>query len=271
MTDTLASPPLVTTTGGITTYEFTALQWAQEPDLITTYQATASRWTPPVVQIDGSMPVAQAIAVEQANPNVNNLVATEPADVVASAIAAAKPRDFLHANDDFTITSGYVAPVIAAVQSASAPPPTIVVSAAHQQVALLYTAALGRLPDAAGLVTWDTIYDNLPASVQAQGSYVALAETSAGFNGSMSIATGFTNSAEFLAKYGSMTPSQFITQMYANVLNRTPDAPGLAAWLADMTTGDPTTHQVYTQAMVLVGFAESPENVANSHAWLTVA
>ncbi len=141
------------------------------------------------------------------------------------------------------------------------------------QVALLYEAALGREPDSGGLANWVNIYDTLPTSVQAAGVYTSLAETSGGFNGSLSIADGFIDSAEFQTKYGSLTNQQYITQLYANVLHRTPDQGGMDTWMAALTpTGqsytDPTSGQTFagqgqTRAYVLVGFAESTENIAD--------
>ena len=143
-------------------------------------------------------------------------------------------------------------------------------------VALLYEAALGREPDTAGLENWVNIYNNLPASVQVGGVYQSLAETSGGFNGSMSIADGFVNSAEFQAKYGTLTNAQYVTQLYANVLHRTPDAGGMDTWMAALTpTGqtytDPNTGETFagqgqSRAYVLVGFAESNENIADTAA-----
>ncbi len=141
------------------------------------------------------------------------------------------------------------------------------------QVALLYEAALGREPDSGGLTNWVNIYDTLPTSVQTAGVYTSLAETSGGFNGSLSIADGFIDSAEFQTKYGSLTNQQYITQLYANVLHRTPDQGGMDTWMAALTpTGqsytDPTSGQTFagqgqTRAYVLVGFAESTENIAD--------
>ncbi len=141
------------------------------------------------------------------------------------------------------------------------------------QVALLYEAALGREPDSGGLTNWVNIYDTLPTSVQAAGVYTSLAETSGGFNGSLSIADGFIDSAEFQTKYGSLSNQQYITQLYANVLHRTPDQGGMDTWMAALTpTGqsytDPTSGQTFagqgqTRAYVLVGFAESTENIAD--------
>ena len=56
-----------------------------------------------------------------------------------------------------------------------------------------------------------------------------------------------------------------MSQLYENVLGRGPDPAGLAGWLDGMAN-----HGV-TRDMVLVGFAESPENIAKVAAeWLVV-
>lgn len=141
------------------------------------------------------------------------------------------------------------------------------------QVALLYEAALGREPDPMGLTDWVNTYNNLPSSVQSAGVYTALAETSGGFNGSLSIADGFIQSAEFQAKYGSLDNAGYVTQLYANVLHRTPDQGGMDTWMTALTPAgqtytDPTSGQAFagqgqSRAYVLVGFAESNENIAD--------
>jgi hypothetical protein len=132
----------------------------------------------------------------------------------------------------------------------------------------LYSAAFDRAPDAQGLSGWETILtNNIPAAAKAGGIYQALALTDDGSG--TSIAGGFLQSAEFQAKYGNLDDSHFVTQLYLNVLNRTPDPTEVNGWLNLMHNGDAHgTH--YTQEMVLVGFAESPENIAKTaHAgWL---
>jgi hypothetical protein len=128
-------------------------------------------------------------------------------------------------------------------------------------LALLYNAALGRAPDPTGLAAWKAAYSD-PTFDQAktQGVYASLAETS--FHGLPSIADGFLLSPEFQQKYGALDNANFVTQLYANVLDRAPDAAGLHGWLDAMDNGT-------TREAVLVGFAESNENIAKAHAdWL---
>jgi hypothetical protein len=56
--------------------------------------------------------------------------------------------------------------------------------------------------------------------------------------------------------------------LHNNVLGRGPDATGLAGWLNYLTPGN-ASGTTFTRGMVLVGFAESPENIAKSATWLT--
>jgi hypothetical protein len=69
-------------------------------------------------------------------------------------------------------------------------------------------------------------------------------------------------SSEFISRYGTLTDSGFVTAMYENVLGRAPDEAGLNFWLGQLEGSGQTS------AIVLVGFAESPENVAKTAAWL---
>jgi len=131
-----------------------------------------------------------------------------------------------------------------------------------EYMALLYQGALGRTPDAAGLEGWSAIANALPASEQATGVY-ALSNYSGNFNGTLSIAAGFTNSAEFEAKYGSLTNAQFVTQLYSNILDRAPDSGGYSSWMTALT---PVSQGGLGESReyVLVGFAESAEAISNA-------
>lgn len=100
----------------------------------------------------------------------------------------------------------------------------------------LYQAAFNRTPDAAGLGYWIEIM---------QGG-VSLVD----------VANSFYNSAEFQSTYGQVTDSQFLTLLYRNVLQRTPDQAGFDYWLKVLATGVP-------RAVVLRDFSESQENRTN--------
>jgi hypothetical protein len=106
------------------------------------------------------------------------------------------------------------------------------------QVYRLYQAAFGRAADPGGL-----------------GFYVGNID-SAGLS-LTSVAQSFIASAEFTQKYGSLSDSDFVTQLYANVLHRAPDSSGLAFWTSVLAGGT-------SRATVLVGFSESTENKSNT-------
>ena len=131
----------------------------------------------------------------------------------------------------------------------------------NANIARLYQAALGRAPDIPGLSAWENVFTEVSAAAKSQGTFVSLAETPVA--GLSSIAAGFTNSAEFQQKYGTLTDTAFVTQLYQNVLGRAPDQAGLDSWLNAMHQGD-ASGQIYTREMVIVGFAESPENIAKT-------
>lgn len=99
----------------------------------------------------------------------------------------------------------------------------------------LYKAALDRTPDAGGLSFQTKALDD-------------------GW-GLASIAQNFIDSPEFASTYGALNNTQFVTQLYANVLDRAPDAGGLAYHVSNLDAG-------MSRAAVLVGFSESPENQA---------
>ena len=103
---------------------------------------------------------------------------------------------------------------------------------------MLYKAAFNRTPDAGGLGFWINKMD-----------------------GGMSystVAQNFVNSAEFKTAFGGSNPTvnTLVTKLYNNVLNRAPDAGGLAFWQEKLTTG-------WSTADVLGYFSTSAENVTN--------
>lgn len=107
----------------------------------------------------------------------------------------------------------------------------------------LYQAALDRAPDAGGLQNW--------TGALANG------------RGALEVAAGFVNSVEFQNRYGTTTNTQFITLLYNNVLDRAPDAAGLASWAGALTNGN------LTRTDVLRGFAQSQEFVSGTTTALT--
>jgi hypothetical protein len=103
---------------------------------------------------------------------------------------------------------------------------------------MLYKAAFNRTPDAGGLGYWINQMDK-------------------GMSYS-DVAKNFVTSAEFKTAFGGANPSvnTLVTKLYNNVLNRTPDAGGLAFWQEKLTTG-------WSTADVLGYFSTSAENVTN--------
>jgi V8-like Glu-specific endopeptidase len=100
----------------------------------------------------------------------------------------------------------------------------------------LYQAAFDRAPDVPGLgFQMRALDDGLSLSL---------------------LAGNFLQSPEFAATYGSLDNTQFVTQLYQNVLHRAPDQGGLAYHVNDLTANG------YSRADVLTHFSESPENQA---------
>jgi len=96
----------------------------------------------------------------------------------------------------------------------------------------LYTAYFGRAPDADGLAYWENEMQTDHMDYDA-------------------IAKNWSNEQpEFIATYGTnVSHADFVTQVYKNVLGRTPDAAGLDYWVSDMENGILDTSQM-VQAVV---------------------
>lgn len=100
----------------------------------------------------------------------------------------------------------------------------------------LYQAAFDRTPDMSGLVYW-----------------IQMMEKGLKLN---DVAYNFIASTEFGQKYGANTTNaQFVTALYDNVLNRTPDSEGFNYWMNGLSSG-------LTREQVLIQFSESTENRA---------
>lgn len=70
------------------------------------------------------------------------------------------------------------------------------------------------------------------------------------------VAARFIDSSEFVAVYGaSPDNATFLTKLYENILDRSPDSEGYGWWLNELNTNSERT-----QAKVLAEFAESDEN-----------
>lgn len=105
-------------------------------------------------------------------------------------------------------------------------------------VARLYTAGLGREPEALGFEYW-------------------MSEYTSGRRDLLSMADFFVAGPEFDAKFGSLNQLGVINQMYENVLDRPADDGGLTYWNQRMDDG-------LTRGELLMSFSESPENITRS-------
>ena len=102
------------------------------------------------------------------------------------------------------------------------------------QVYRLYHATLDRDPDIAGLLSW-------------HGRLLSGERTVT------EVAEGFVGSREFRNVYGALDNADFVTLLYRNVLDRAPDAAGLAYWTGLLDT------QARSRAAVVTGFSDSNE------------
>ncbi len=88
----------------------------------------------------------------------------------------------------------------------------------------LYHALLARDPDIGGTKYW-------------------LSQARAG-SSLDDVAWAFSQSEEFIAKYGQLNDEQFVTQVYTNVLERPADPAGRDYWLGEVRSGKLTKHGV---------------------------
>ncbi len=105
-------------------------------------------------------------------------------------------------------------------------------------VARLYTAGLGREPEEGGFEYWMGLYTSGDISLLGMSDF-------------------FVASLEFDLKYGDLDQLAFVNQIYLNVLGRLGEPKGVDYWDRQMTGG-------VTRGELLVLFAESPENIANT-------
>ncbi|WP_269623828.1 DUF4214 domain-containing protein [Prochlorococcus marinus] len=100
----------------------------------------------------------------------------------------------------------------------------------------LYNAAFGRFPDKEGLEYW------IETNSKNQDTF-------------RDTANSFINSIEFLNLYGHQSSdSEYITNLYNNILNRSPDNAGFNYWQSQIANG------YEDRSELLMGFSESLEN-----------
>lgn len=109
----------------------------------------------------------------------------------------------------------------------------------REQVARLYLAYFGRMPDDDGLDYW--------GRVRASGRSL------------VDVSDEFASSPEFLARYGALPDRQFVQLAYREVLGREGDAAGVDHWAAALGRGA-------RRGEVFAGFSESAEFIASSRA-----
>ena len=102
------------------------------------------------------------------------------------------------------------------------------------QVYRLYHATLDRDPDMGGMLSW-------------HGRLLS------GSRSLTEVAQGFVGSKEFTRVYGPLDNADFVTLLYRNVLDRDPDAAGLAYWTGLLDA------QTRSRAAVVIGFSDSNE------------
>ncbi len=105
------------------------------------------------------------------------------------------------------------------------------------QVMRLYMAYFLRMPDAGGLAHWlATARSGTPLKA---------------------ISQSFSESSEFVDRYGQVTDGGFVDQVYQNVLGRSPDSGGRAFWVDRLASGT-------SRGEMMIGFSESPEFIESS-------
>lgn len=121
-------------------------------------------------------------------------------------------------------------------------------NAANAQLAEFYAAILQRIPDLGGLEYWQN-------SAAGGTGVIGVAE-----NFVVAIHNSYATSSPITTLGGdpdAMTPTQFVTALYENILGRDPDASGLAYWVAGMNTWIEQYGLRQAQADMLVSFTNA--------------
>jgi YD repeat-containing protein len=106
-------------------------------------------------------------------------------------------------------------------------------------IARLYHAAFDRNPKVAGLNFWVDSYNSGRSLVE--------------------IAEDFYQSPEFSSRYGPLSNTKYVEQLYMNILGRPAKPGGLKFWVGHLANG-------LSRAGALADLASSPENVARTSA-----
>lgn len=110
-------------------------------------------------------------------------------------------------------------------------------------IARLYQAAFDRSPDVDGLNYWIDRWESEQLSIGR-------------------IADDFVASSEFVATYGNLNNGEYVTQLYSNVLDRSPDQGGFDYWVGRIDDG-------VSRADIMSSFSDSLENKVNTEVQLS--
>jgi hypothetical protein len=122
---------------------------------------------------------------------------------------------------------------------------TLAFDAIPKSLFRLYEASFNRAPDAAGIGWWVNALDNGGLNVE-------------------QVSADFLHSPEFTDTFGdpaTLSNKTFIEILYGHILDRAPEDAGFAYWTKQLDDGMSREH-------VLLSFADSGENQANTHAAL---
>lgn len=146
----------------------------------------------------------------------------------------------------FTVLLGSLAFVVASNPAGAAGPVTKCPQMTDS-INRLYKAYFLRDPEpgANGYDYWLNVYADTP-------------------DGLAEMSNNFAISQEFVTRYGNLSDSQFVERVYQNVLERSPDAQGLAHWTNALKAGFP-------RGSVMISFSESEEFVNKTQTVAPVA
>ncbi|WP_416882918.1 DUF4214 domain-containing protein [Marivita sp.] len=151
----------------------------------------------------------------------------------ATSLSALQEQDFL---TSYAPRYGLI-PMLSPTSAYDTPPPIngsgVEMSISDGAVFRLYDAIFDRAPDPAGFHFWSGLLER---------NVLDLFE----------MADQFILSPEFQQTFGLLEDAAFLTAIYQNVLDRTPDNDGYAFWLNALDVG-------VTRAELVIGFSESTE------------
>ena len=140
---------------------------------------------------------------------------------------------------DGTVDTAAYAAMVARLERGASPSHELIgladgpYAAKHGPLARLYTAYFARMPDPSGFTYW-------------------LNKLTTGTKKLDQVSAQFAASNEFKTKYGNTTNTEFVKLVYTNVLDRQPDAGGLAYWVKKLDNG-------FARGTVMTSFSESNE------------